>query len=99
MLAGVTRRDANGKFDHVALSMGSVAPFTLRLGEVEATLLGRKPTPKVLDAAEVALDAAIAPIDDIRSNAAYRRFAARGLLRQCLTDGEHTALSDLPAPF
>jgi len=71
VLAGV--RDALPR-----LAIGSVAPTVLRLPRTEAALAaGASP-----DQAAAVLDTEIAPIDDLRSTAAYRRQVAANLLRQ-----------------
>ncbi len=59
-------------------------PLVLRCREAEAALTGASPA--ALEAAEAAALAAlqreIAPIDDVRSTARYRRRVAENLLRQ-----------------
>jgi CO/xanthine dehydrogenase FAD-binding subunit len=58
-------------------ALGSVAPTVLRLPQTEAALRAGQ-----LDSAQQALQTEITPIDDIRSNAAYRRKVAANLLAQ-----------------
>lgn len=70
----------------VRLAIGSVAPVTLRLRAVEATLRGQPLASLPREAAREALGAEIAPIDDIRSTAHYRRRVAENLLDQLLTE-------------
>jgi CO/xanthine dehydrogenase FAD-binding subunit len=60
------------------LAMGSVAPTPLRLSETEQAL-GRGAS---LEEAQEILQREIAPIDDLRSTAEYRRQVAANLLRQ-----------------
>jgi CO/xanthine dehydrogenase FAD-binding subunit len=60
----------------VRVAFGSVAPTVIRLPQTEA-VLARGGT---LDDAQAALAAEIAPIDDMRSTAAYRRAVATNLL-------------------
>ena len=60
------------------LAIGSVAPTVVRLTKTEAALAAGTP---IADAQRVMLDE-IAPIDDIRSTAAYRRQVAMNLLAQ-----------------
>jgi xanthine dehydrogenase small subunit len=74
------RLDPEGVVRDLTLAVGGVAPVPLVARETAATLRGR-----VLDAAAVreagrALDAEIAPIDDVRGTAAYKRELARRLL-------------------
>lgn len=60
----------------VRVALGSVAPTVLRLPKTEAVLTNGGS----IEAAQEALRAEIAPIDDIRSTAAYRRAVAANLL-------------------
>ena len=62
---------------HVAL--GSVAPTVVQARAATAALVGRR---RDEIAARAALDTDIAPIDDVRSTAAYRRRVAGNLLEQ-----------------
>jgi CO/xanthine dehydrogenase FAD-binding subunit len=64
--------------DGVRLAAGSVGPTVLRLWKTEAAV-ARDATP---DEIEHALSSEIAPIDDIRSTADYRRRVAVNLVRQ-----------------
>jgi CO/xanthine dehydrogenase FAD-binding subunit len=68
--------------DHPRLALGSVAPTVVRLPKTEAALAEGK---RVVDAQAVML-AEIAPIDDIRSTAEYRRRVAANLLAQFWQD-------------
>ncbi len=58
------------------VAIGSVAPTVLRLRRTEAALAARAP----VDALQQTLLAEIAPIDDVRSTAEYRRHVAARLL-------------------
>lgn len=69
VMAGVA-----GRRPRVAL--GSVAPTVVRLPRTEAALAAGDP----IGAAQAALQAEIAPIDDLRSTAEYRRRVAANLL-------------------
>ena len=64
------------------IAIGSVAPTVVRLGKVEAALAGGA---DIEDAVSI-LDSEIAPLDDIRSTAAYRRRVAGNLLRKFWAD-------------
>lgn len=70
----------------VRLAMGSVAATTIRVPAVESVLEGALPTREGADAAAAALTAAIAPIDDVRSTAAYRRLVAGRVLHRLVRD-------------
>jgi len=80
-LAGAAQMDA-GRIVDVRIALGSVAPTVLRMTETEKLLRGEKPTPATLRAAQVTLASEIAPIDDIRSTAQYRRRVAQNLLAE-----------------
>jgi len=60
------------------LALGSVAPTVLRLPRTETALAAGEP----LEAALAALESEIAPIDDLRSTADYRRAVAANLVRE-----------------
>ena len=62
------------------VALGAVANRPIRIAEVEAAVRGRRLGADAGDAARAALRAAIAPIDDIRSTAAYRREVAENLV-------------------
>jgi CO/xanthine dehydrogenase FAD-binding subunit len=70
----------------VRLAMGSVAASTIRVPAAEAVLEGARPTRETADAAVAALAAAIEPIDDVRSTAAYRRLVAGRVLHRLIRD-------------
>jgi CO/xanthine dehydrogenase FAD-binding subunit len=71
VLAGV--RDARPR-----IAVGSVGPTVLRLARTEAALAAGV----TVDEAAAVLESEIAPIDDLRSTAAYRRRVTANLLRQ-----------------
>jgi xanthine dehydrogenase small subunit len=72
MMAGIRHRD------EVRVAVGSVGPVPLRLARTEAALASGA---TIAEAANV-LAGEIAPIDDIRSTADYRRRVAANLLAQ-----------------
>jgi xanthine dehydrogenase small subunit len=75
-----------GVWRDVRIAIGSVAPTPIRVTAAEAALEGRPRTPDTVEAAVEALGNAIQPIDDVRSTAAYRREAARRVVRRLLAD-------------
>ena len=81
--AAAARMEA-GRIADVRVALGSVAPTVLHANRVEELLRGQRPGSAVLQAAQDALDAEIAPIDDMRSTARYRRTVARNLLAEFL---------------
>ncbi len=71
-----------GRVTDIRIALGSVAPVVLRAVETEQMLRGTKLTPVVLQAAQNVLAQEIAPIDDMRSTARYRRRVAQNLLAE-----------------
>jgi CO/xanthine dehydrogenase FAD-binding subunit len=63
------------------LALGSVAPTVVRLPATEAALAARAS----IEEAQAALASEIAPIDDVRSTADYRRRVAANLLARFVT--------------
>jgi xanthine dehydrogenase small subunit len=68
--------------DQPRIAIGSVAPTVIRLPRTEAALARRA---RAAEARRTLLDE-IAPIDDVRSTADYRRRVAANLLAQCIAD-------------
>lgn len=79
--AGAARVET-GRIADVRIALGSVAPIVLRAAETETMLRGERLTPAVLLAAQEVLAREIAPIDDMRSTARYRRRVAQNLLAE-----------------
>jgi CO/xanthine dehydrogenase FAD-binding subunit len=79
--AGAARADA-GRIVDVRIALGSVTPMVLRAVETEKTLRGERLSPAILRAAQEVLAGEIAPIDDMRSTAHYRRRVAQNLLAE-----------------
>jgi CO/xanthine dehydrogenase FAD-binding subunit len=77
-------RVAAGRIAEVRIALGSVAPAVLRAVRVEELLRGQRVGRVDLRGAQDALSAEIAPIDDMRSTARYRRNVARNLLAEFL---------------
>ncbi len=72
-----------GQILDVRIAVGSVAPTVVRAVGTEKLLRGEKPTtPALLESAQQALGREIAPIDDMRSTARYRRRVAQNLLAE-----------------
>lgn len=69
-------RIADGRVAEARIAFGSVAPVPCRCPSVEAALTGQPLDPGAADA--VTID--IRPIDDVRSNAVWRRKVARNIL-------------------
>jgi CO/xanthine dehydrogenase FAD-binding subunit len=81
--AGAARVES-GRIAEARIALGSVAPTVIRARETENLLRGEKPTPAILAAAQEALGREIAPIDDMRSSAKYRRRVAQNLVAEFL---------------
>jgi CO/xanthine dehydrogenase FAD-binding subunit len=79
-------RGKAGELVGVRLAWGSVAPVPLRSRRTEGVLEGQVLTPELMHRAMEALSAELTPIDDIRSEAIYRRQVARNLLIQYLEE-------------
>ncbi|MBI4914983.1 MAG: xanthine dehydrogenase family protein subunit M [Acidobacteria bacterium] len=83
-LAGRAVVSADGTLHDVRVALGAVAPIPVRARRVEAHLEGRRPDAATRREAAARLQADIAPIDDLRAPAAYRRIAAAVLLDRFL---------------
>jgi CO/xanthine dehydrogenase FAD-binding subunit len=83
--AGVIQME-DGFIRDVRIAVGSVAPTVLRCTRTEAALRGQQIDRHTIDAAKVALFSEIAPIDDIRSTADYRRRVTLNLLEDFILD-------------
>jgi CO/xanthine dehydrogenase FAD-binding subunit len=70
----------------VRLALGSIAATTVRAPATEGVLEGARPTRETADAAAAALVGEIAPIDDVRSTADYRRTVAGRVLHRLIRD-------------
>ena len=77
-------RVEGGVVQDVRIALGSVAPTVVRAVATEESLRGQPLEANTVAAAERALLAEIAPIDDIRSTADYRRRVAANLLGKML---------------
>ena len=76
----------DGTWETVRVALGSVAATPIRAAATEATLEGRAPTPETADRAAEVLAGELAPIDDVRSTAEYRRLAAARILHRIVRD-------------
>jgi CO/xanthine dehydrogenase FAD-binding subunit len=81
--AGLVRRRGSRLAD-VRIALGSVAPTAVEATRTASYLLGRRPEEIDPRAARSVLEGEIAPIDDIRSTARYRRTVAGNVLEQFL---------------
>ena len=83
-MAVVTYRVANEKIIDARVGIGGAEPFARRIAEAEAVLNGKSPGPEVFHAAGEAAAAAIEPLEDIHTNADYRRDLVRAMTRRAL---------------
>ena len=79
--AGAARVEA-GRIADVRIALGSVAPTVLHAVRAEELLRGQRLGSVDWRGAQDALSVGIAPIDDMRSTARYRRLVARNLLAE-----------------
>jgi len=81
-------RDGSPSFgwSDVRVALGSVAATPIRAAATEAVLEGALPTPEVADRAAETLAGELAPIDDVRSTADYRRMVAERVLHRLLRE-------------
>lgn len=68
------------------VSVGACSPVARRLPSLEAALAGAAARPGLGDLVSAEHLAALAPIDDVRGSAAYRRAAATTLVRRALEE-------------
>jgi CO/xanthine dehydrogenase FAD-binding subunit len=85
VVAGVAALDDDGRLSHLKLAAGSVAAVPLRLPTAEQAGLGRSPAEALDDVVE-AVRGDVAPIDDIRSTADYRREVTARLVGRFLSE-------------
>ena len=81
---GALFRQEGGAFAEVRLAAASLSPVPMRLRATEQALRGKLVSPQTIRDAQEALATEIAPIDDIRSTAAYRAAVAWNLVEEAL---------------
>jgi xanthine dehydrogenase small subunit len=86
VLGAFALRLKDGKVASIRTAYGGMAATPKRARHVEAALAGKPWNEATLEAAMRALEQDFAPIDDWRASAAYRRMAARNLLRRLLIE-------------
>ncbi len=79
---------AGGEVSAASIAMAGVGQTALRLPEVEATLLGRKPDEQAFARVAVACAAAVEPASDIHGSADYRRDLIKALVFRSLRDAQ-----------
>ena len=86
VMALAWRGDPGEPWSDVRLALGSVAPTTIRATKTEAVLERALPTRETADLAAGVLADELAPIDDVRSTADYRRAVAARVLHRLIRD-------------
>jgi CO/xanthine dehydrogenase FAD-binding subunit len=76
----------DGTWRDARVALGSVAATPIRATATERVLEGRAPTPETADRAAEALAGELAPIDDVRSTAEYRRLVAARVLHRIVRE-------------
>jgi CO/xanthine dehydrogenase FAD-binding subunit len=89
MVAANILRDASGRIAHARIAVGSASAVATRLSDLEAALVSAPPRTPAASLVTEAHLAPLAPIDDVRASAAYRRDAALTLVRRALTEADH----------
>jgi len=85
VMLAIVLEPEDGRVGAARLALGACAPVAKRLRALEAELRGRTLDGGLGEAlAESHMDDVLAPIDDVRASAAYRRDAAATLLRRGL---------------
>lgn len=82
IVVALSGRLEDGKIVEYRLAAGSVAPVPSRLTAVEEAMLGREVDRETADLAGRVAAESVEPIDDVRSTAAYRRFALERVVRR-----------------
>ncbi len=95
MLATVARIEADGTIGDLRVAIGACSATALRLPALEAALRGRHPDPDLVLPAHFA---DLAPIDDARATAAYRRAAVIEMTRRAIARLRHRPPPALGAP-
>jgi xanthine dehydrogenase FAD-binding subunit len=85
-LAGRALLASDGTLAELRLALGSVAPTPVRARRTERLLTGRRLDPELRREAARVLQDDIAPIDDVRAPARYRRIASAVLLDRFLEE-------------
>lgn len=89
MVALAADFDEAGQLSHCAVAVGACSPVAARLPAIERALLGapRAGLARVFDGlGDAGAFAPLAPIDDLRGSAGYRRDAAAELIRRILVE-------------
>ncbi|MBA4397873.1 MAG: hypothetical protein C0394_10910 [Syntrophus sp. (in: bacteria)] len=83
-MAALLRLSPSGVIEAARLAWGSVGPTVVTAAAVEATLIGEKLSQETLATAAARIRQIVAPIDDLRASADYRRTVSGNLLLRLL---------------
>ena len=87
MAAATIAAGPDGRIERARVAVGACSPVARRLPELEADLVGRSLDEDLGALARPEHLSALAPIDDVRATAGYRRGAALTLVRRVLSEG------------
>lgn len=82
VVVALVGRSENRKIVDYRLAAGSVAATPIRLSKVEDVVKGQPTEPATADLAGKTAAGSVEPIDDVRSTAAYRKFALQRVVRR-----------------
>lgn len=94
-LAAVLGADPSGRLTYARLAAGGVAPIPLLLTGTADALRGALPDPIAVERPLAAMDAEIAPIDDVHGAAQYKRELLGNLLVSVLAGGDPERVAPL----
>lgn len=86
VVVAMAGRVEDGRIAELRLAAGSVAPTPIRLRAAEDAVRGEAPGPETAALAGRKAAGAVAPIDDVRSTAEYRRFALERVVRRMVLE-------------
>jgi CO/xanthine dehydrogenase FAD-binding subunit len=84
MAAARLALDDDGRISKAAVAVGSCSAVAQRLSGLESALVGLRPDKEIADAVAAARFHELAPIDDVRGSADYRRAAAREIVLRAI---------------
>ncbi len=98
--AAVVLLITDGRIEHSAITLGSVAPTIIHAAEAETYLIGKELQPDVIEKAAELAALAARPIDDLRGTAGYRqemvRICTLRALREINNDNERESFPKNP---
>ncbi|WP_028321082.1 FAD binding domain-containing protein [Desulfatiglans anilini] len=86
-MAALLRLSVDGEIFSARFAWGSVGPTVMTCAPAEALLAGKRPSRGVFEQAAAVAMAAVAPIDDVRASAEYRRRVSGNLLLRLFPEG------------